>query len=200
MIVLKVGGSLFDMAPGLLRRVKALGADVLVVPGGGEFADVVRRIDRENGLSADAAHWMAVLAMDEYAYYLSDKTGIELTGSLAKKKGTRIALPYEILKANDALPHTWDVTSDTIAAWIAVQMKCPLVKATDVDGIIINGALVDRIEASRLIGMETCVDRALPEFLIAHAMGAFIVNGRHAGRVEKAIMGEPTAGTAIIGK
>lgn len=200
MIVLKVGGSLFDMAPGLLRRVKALRADVLVVPGGGVFADVVRRIDREQSLSADAAHWMAVLAMDEYAYYLSDKTGIGLTGSLAKKKGVRIVLPYEILRKNDVLPHTWDVTSDTIAAWIAVQMKCPLIKVTDVDGIIINGALIDRIEASRLIGTETCVDRALPEFLIAHAKDAFIVNGRHAGRVEKAIMGEPTVGTAIIGK
>jgi aspartokinase-like uncharacterized kinase len=151
-------------------------------------------------MSADAAHWMAVLAMDEYAYYLSDQTEIALWEKLEKVKGTRIALPYEILRKNDELPHSWDVTSDTIAAWMAMKLKCPMIKATDVDGIMLNGSLIERIEASRLIGTETCVDRALPIFLIAHAMDAFVVNGRHAGRVEKAIMGEPTVGTAIIGK
>ena len=200
MIVLKVGGSLFEEAPGLLRHIKALGVDALIVPGGGEFADVVRRIDREQGLSADAAHWMAVLAMDEYAYYLSDQTGIELTRSIAKKKDVRIALPYEILQKNDELPHSWDVTSDTIAAWIALKIGCPLIKATDVDGIVINGELIKHVNASQILDVETCVDQALPGFLIEHHMDVFIVNGKHADRVEKAIMGEPTTGTAIIGK
>ncbi len=146
MIVLKVGGSLFEEAPALLRHIATMSADVLIVPGGGEFADVVRRIDRERGLTADAAHWMAVLAMDEYAYYLSDKTGIELSCSLSAKKGVHIALPYEMLKANDELPHSWDVTSDTIAAWVALKINCPLIKATNVDGIIINGDLMQTRE------------------------------------------------------
>jgi 5-(aminomethyl)-3-furanmethanol phosphate kinase len=200
MIVLKVGGSLFEEAPALLRHIATMPADVLIVPGGGEFADVVRRIDREKSLMNDAAHWMAVLAMNEYAYYLSDKSGIELSGSLSVKKGVRIALPYEILKANDALPHSWDVTSDTIAAWVADSLKCPLIKATDVDGIILNGKLLERVDASHLLNIETCVDKALPGFLIKHHMDALIVNGKHADRVEKAIMGEPVMGTAIIGK
>ena len=104
------------------------------------------------------------------------------------------------LKANDELPHSWDVTSDTIAAWIATSIKCPIIKATDVDGIIINGELVKSVDASRIIDIETCVDKALPGFLIEHHMDALIVNGKHADRVEKAIMGEPTTGTAIIGK
>jgi hypothetical protein len=200
MIVLKVGGSLFEEAPELLRRITLMPADVLIVPGGGEFADVVRRIDRERGLTADAAHWMAVLAMEEYAYYLSDKTGIELCCSLSAKKGVHIAMPYEILKANDELPHSWDVTSDTIAAWVALKLKCPLIKATDVDGIIIGGKLQKRVDASRILDVETCVDKALPGFLIGHHMDAFVVNGKYGDRVRKAIMGEPAAGTAIIGK
>ena len=143
---------------------------------------------------------MAVLAMDQYAYYLSDKAGVGLSCSLSAKKGVHIALPYEMLKANDELPHSWDVTSDTIAAWIALKIGCPLIKATDVDGIIINGELIKRVNASRILDVETCVDQALPGFLIEHHMDVFIVNGKHADRVEKAIMGEPTTGTAIIGK
>lgn len=200
MIVLKVGGSLFEEAPALLRHIASMPADVLIVPGGGDFADVVRRIDHERGLTADAAHWMAILAMDEYAYYLSDKTGIELSDTLSGKKGIHIALPYEILKANDELPHSWDVTSDTIAAWIALKTGGPLIKATDVDGIIINGELVKCVNASGILDIGTCVDKALPGFLIDHRMNAQIVNGKHADRVKNAIMGEPTTGTAIIGK
>ena len=46
MIVLKVGGSLFEEAPALLRHIASMPADVLIVPGGGEFADMVRRIDQ----------------------------------------------------------------------------------------------------------------------------------------------------------
>lgn len=200
MIVLKVGGSLFEHAPEVLRRVDSAGADVLAVPGGGRFADLIRAVGREHGLSEDAAHWMAVLAMDEYAYYLSDKTGIELTPLLVKKKGVRIVLPYEVLRRRDDLPHSWDITSDTIAAWMAAQTSSGLVKATDVDGVIIHGRLQDTVEASSLRGVDTCVDRALPGFLIDHKMNAFVVNGLVAPRVVDAVLGKPAVGTLILGK
>jgi aspartokinase-like uncharacterized kinase len=44
---------------------------LLVVPGGGPFADAVREVDRKLGLGDDAAHWMAVLAMDQYAHLVA---------------------------------------------------------------------------------------------------------------------------------
>lgn len=198
--VLKIGGSLFDAAPEILRGVESTGADVLVVPGGGRFADLVRAVYRERGLSEEAAHWMAVLAMEEYAYYLSDKTGIELTSLLVKKKGIRIVLPYEILRRHDDLPHSWDVTSDTIAAWMAYQAGSKLIKATDVDGIVLNGRLQDTVEASKLQGLETCVDKALPGFLIKNKMDALVVNGLIPSRVEQAITGKAVIGTIILGK
>ena len=200
MIVLKIGGSLFDHSRVLLKKLAAEELDILVVPGGGEFADGVRKVYRERSLSDDAAHWMAVLAMNQYAYYLADGTGIPLTDSLPGS-GTRIALPYEILRKDDALPHTWDVTSDTIAAWMARKTGGQLVKATDVDGIFANGSLLESVEASRLdeIG-ETCVDCALPRFLINHQMDASIVNGLCLSRVQKAIRGEKTTGTVILGR
>ncbi len=200
MIVLKLGGSLMDHAPRILERVLSTGADVLVVPGGGRFADLVRDVYAERGLSQDAAHWMAILAMDQYAYYLADIAGVELTPLLVMKKGVRIVLPYEVLRRQDELPHTWEVTSDTIAAWIAYKTGSGLVKATDVDGVFADGRLLETVDASALLGTETCVDRALPGFLLEHHMDAFVVNGLVAPRLEDALLGKPSIGTIIIGK
>ena len=200
MKVLKFGGSLFNHAPELLEIVRSADTDVLIVPGGGRFADLVRDVQRESGLSEEAAHWMAVLAMDEYAYYLSDVSGIELTPLLVKKKGIRIVLPYEILRRRDELPHSWDVTSDTIAAWMAYQTGSKLIKATDVDGIILDGRLQDTIDASKLRGLETCVDRALPGFLVEHKMDALVINGLKAPMLEDALKDRQTKGTLIVGK
>lgn len=200
MIVLKIGGSLFDHSRVLLRKIAAEGLDILVVPGGGEFADGVRKVYRERPLSDDAAHWMAVLAMNQYAYYLADGTGIPLTDSI-KGCGTRIALPYEILRKDDALPHSWNVTADTIAAWIAVKTNARLIKATDIDGVFKNGRLIESIGARELQQMgETCVDRALPGFLIEHGMDALVVNGRCIPRVIAVIRGEKAVGTVVKGR
>jgi 5-(aminomethyl)-3-furanmethanol phosphate kinase len=200
LIVLKIGGSLFDSATELLKRVAGEGRDVLVVPGGGAFADKIRDVYGTTTLSDDAAHWMALLAMDQYGYYLADGTGIPLTDSI-DGHGTRIALAYEILRNDDALPHSWDVTSDTIAAWMALKSGSRLVKATDVDGVFREGRLAESISASALMAMgETCVDKALPGFLIEHSMDAFVVNGRCVPRVLAAVRGEKTTGTTIKGK
>ncbi|WP_424360041.1 amino acid kinase [Methanocella sp. MCL-LM] len=200
--MLKIGGSLFDHSRALVKRIadEELDLDILIVPGGGEFADGVRKVYQERPLSDDAAHWMAVLAMNQYAYYLADGTDLQLTDSL-KGSGTRIALPYEILRKDDALPHTWDVTSDTIAAWMARKIGGRLIKATDVDGIFAGGKLLETVEASRLRGTgETCIDMALPEFLMNNKLDAFVVNGLHTARVSKAIREEKTTGTRILGR
>jgi aspartokinase-like uncharacterized kinase len=200
MIVLKIGGSLFDSGRELLKQVAKGERDVLVVPGGGAFADKVRDVYGTRTLSDDAAHWMALLAMDQYGYFLSDGTGIPLADTI-NGKGTRIALAYEILRKDDALPHSWDVTSDTIAAWMAVKTGARLIKATDVDGIFRDGQLLTSVCASELQTRgETCVDRALPGFLIEHCMDAIVVNGRCVPRVLAAIRREKTTGTMIKGK
>jgi 5-(aminomethyl)-3-furanmethanol phosphate kinase len=200
LIVLKIGGSLFDSGRELVKRVAAEGRDVLVVPGGGSFADRVRDVCGTTTLSDDAAHWMALLAMDQYGYFLADGTGVPLSDTI-EGKGTRIALAYEILRKDDALPHSWDVTSDTVAAWIAQRSGARLVKATDVDGVFRDGRLLGSIGAAELGEMgQTCVDKALPGFLIEHRMDAFVVNGRCVPRVLAAVRGEKTTGTIIKGK
>jgi probable H4MPT-linked C1 transfer pathway protein len=130
-LVVKIGGGLLAH-DGCLERVLNALADVardeplLLVPGGGPFADLVRQQDERLRLSDDAAHWMAVLAMDQYAHLIasrlrraalvSDAEGI--SAALAAEQVPVLA-PFSWLRREDGLPHSWEVTSDSIAAWVA---------------------------------------------------------------------------------
>jgi aspartokinase-like uncharacterized kinase len=145
----KIGGSLLR-GPSRLDDVLDVVADartasaLLVVPGGGPFADTVRTLDRRIGLTDDAAHWMAILAMEQYAHLLCSRLrGAALvetpaTALAALDSGALPVLaPYRWLADADPLPHSWDVTSDSIAAWIAGALgatRLVLIKPPGVDG------------------------------------------------------------------
>ncbi len=118
--------------PGALDRVcravvaAACDHKILVVPGGGPFADAVRRFDRSFGLSPDAAHWMAILGMDQYAHVLAERMPgallIDQPGDVFQtlKPGcVTILAPSRWMRSADVLPHSWEVSSDSIAAFIA---------------------------------------------------------------------------------
>ncbi|MEP6688683.1 MAG: hypothetical protein ABJC36_10070 [Gemmatimonadales bacterium] len=131
LVVVKVGGGLSTTAGALEAVGRALavvgrGHRLLVVPGGGPFADAVRAFDRREGLSADAAHWMAMLAMDQYAHVLVERIpGAVLLeepgaiGSALPGNGVAVLAPSRWLRAADVLPHDWSVTSDSVAAFVA---------------------------------------------------------------------------------
>lgn len=161
--VLKLGGSLMSVALDLVRSLLDLTAEgysFLIIPGGGPMADLVRDIFYRHCVSQEAAHWMAVLAMEQYAYYLADGTGVGLTRAIQRTDGLKILLPYQALLENDSgICHSWDYTSDAIAALVALRLDAPLIKATDVDGVILDGQVMKEVDASALLGRETCVDQ-----------------------------------------
>lgn len=206
-VVIKLGGSLMDCASSLIRKVNDITCQglqsVLIIPGGAVFADNVRSFQETSGISGDAAHWMAILAMEQYAYYLSDISGVPLTNELEiNEPGVNILLPYTILREDDSgLEHSWDVTSDTISAWVAQRTGSMLVKVTDVDGIYLDGKLVRQIYAGNLADSEeTCVDMGLSAFLMTHGMDCMVINGRNFDRVIEALKGGATRGTLIYGR
>ena len=129
--IVKLGGStlarpeLFDDAVQAIAAA-ALRCRLLVVPGGGPFADAVRETDRRLRLSAHAAHWMAVLAMDQSAHLVAERLqrGVVVTAAsqipgVLTAGGVPVLAPARWLQEVDPLPHSWDVTGDSIAAWAA---------------------------------------------------------------------------------
>jgi aspartokinase-like uncharacterized kinase len=99
---------------------------IVIVPGGGPFAEAVREFDRLQGLSASAAHWMALRAMDQYAHVLADRMPgavlLDDPGSVSEllaQGKVAVLAPARWMRSADVLPHSWDVTSDSIAAFIA---------------------------------------------------------------------------------
>jgi len=129
--VIKVGGGLSRL-PGAVERVCSALQELsprhpmLVVPGGGPFADAVRTFERRTTLSPAASHWMAILAMDQYAYVLADRIAggviVAEPGEIREVLSAGqipILTPARWMRSADVLPHSWEVTSDSIAAFVA---------------------------------------------------------------------------------
>lgn len=138
-IVVKVGGSLFhlpDLGERLSRWLKNWSDyEVLLVPGGGLAADVIREYDHCHHLGEEASHWLALRAMTLNAHFLAallrDKR-TAITGDVAAVPGFWRQGRLPILDAHafavadenspGALPHTWEVTSDSVAGRAAVLL------------------------------------------------------------------------------
>jgi 5-(aminomethyl)-3-furanmethanol phosphate kinase len=135
-IVAKVGGSLYDdprLGDGLRAWLAEQAAPVMVVPGGGPFAGAVRGIDRVHGLGEDAAHWLAIRSLSVAGQFLE-----LLMGRPQSRFPIRVVDCHDFFRRNDVTPHTWDVTSDSLAAAVAARTaarKLVLLKSVDIPPI-----------------------------------------------------------------
>jgi 5-(aminomethyl)-3-furanmethanol phosphate kinase len=170
-LVVKIGGGL-TAVPGALEAactgVARLGRSrpVIVVPGGGPFADGVRDFQQRIGASDEAAHWMAILAMDQFAQVLAERIEgavlVEEPGTLGSVLGSGsvvVLAVYRWMRAADVFPHSWTVSSDSIAAFIAGAVDAEhLVLIKPVSGE--RGDLVDP-------GFATALPMGLPWTVLA---------------------------------
>ncbi len=174
-VVIKVGGSLLADLEQLNVVLAAIAhaartRRVLIVPGGGPFADAVREVDRRMGLPDDASHWMAVLAMDQYAHVLASRLsdGVVVTAVIDAVRmldAGRIPVlaPSRWLADVDPLPHSWDVTSDSVAAWVAGQTNARvliLVKAPGASGPDIVDRHFAQVVPAHIVPVVVTADRA----------------------------------------
>jgi aspartokinase-like uncharacterized kinase len=87
---------------------------------------------------------MAIAAMEQYGWFISS-FGILTTDRIAVPLTTTVFLLYRCLILTDVLPHTWDVTSDTIAASVAGTLPLDLLLLKSIDGIFIIGILQEQV-------------------------------------------------------
>jgi aspartokinase-like uncharacterized kinase len=211
--LIKVGGSICNT-----QSLKALASQwaalasrrsLLFVAGGGLFADQVRALDKHLGLSDRAAHWMAIAAMEQNGYLLGDyMPGIPLISDFGFRisdfnSPSAVLLPYSLLRQADPLPHSWDATSDSLAAWLAGYSGARrLVLLKDVPGVYADGEpsanreVLAEISRSELVGYEA-VDpyfvKALPP-----QMETWILSGDHPERLARLLETGETEGTRIM--
>ncbi len=176
-VVVKLGGS-FAFSAHLqdwIGAIAACGGRVVIAPGGGPFADTVRSAQRRMGFGDRTAHEMAILAMEQYGRALasldsrlSPADTVEAirrdfdAGRVPVWMPTRMALP-----ADDIAP-SWDLTSDSLAAWLAARIGARRLFLVKHVASCLRSA---RIEDLAAIGV---VDKELARRLRMGAVDAFV--------------------------
>ncbi len=180
--VVKVGGSLLADRD-RLRAVLAAGVEagpVAVVPGGGPFADAVRRAQASLGFEDGLAHRLALDAMGRMAeIFRALEPRLPVSASLDALAGalragrSGIWDPAALKAGHPDIPESWAVTSDSLALWLATRLgaaRCILEKSAPAPA----GADPAALAACGL------VDAAFPRFAAAFP-GTILVRGPEAG-------------------
>jgi dihydroneopterin aldolase len=155
-LVVKLGGSLARdrQFARWMEAIRQWNNGSIIVPGGGPFADCVRDAQTYMRFSDAAAHRMALLAMEQYAIacassfpdvlLMSEEAQMRLIG----EGRTAFWLPSRMALGADDLPQNWQVTSDSLAAWLSLRLDARalvLVKSLDAKSDPVTAAaLVER--------------------------------------------------------
>ena len=182
MIVIKLGGSL-SRSDSLINCLNAVeknyqGRDVVIVPGGGAFADQVRLAQQHWQFDDSTAHHMAILAMQQMALMFKglkpDFTivhTVEAVQESLNRQKTVIWSPDIIELDNAGIRASWDITSDSLAAWLAKT-----VSATEL--ILIKSAAIDANLSLHQLAERHVVDKAFCGFVAEATFKTYIMNAQ----------------------
>lgn len=174
-VVVKFGGSC-AASPDLPRWVAAVEKariPVVIVPGGGPFANTVRRYQPRIGYDDEAAHEMAILAMEQFGCALVSlatrmvKAGTTEAILAALEDGNiPVWMPHDAVLSDPGIPKDWCVTSDSLAAWLAGRLagaRLCLVKQIDVP----ENTTVDALVGAHIVDdcFTTLLDPATPVYV-----------------------------------
>lgn len=163
-VVLKLGGSLAES--GRLRALLALVGrarrPVVIVPGGGAFADAVRETQSTLGFSDETAHDMALLAMHQMAdamialepRLLAAETLVGIERAWHRRR-VPIWLPAGLCAGDRRIPRDWSITSDGLAARLAERLG-------DVELVLVKSRAVKRTASAKTLARQGIVDPVFP--------------------------------------
>lgn len=173
-VVVKIGGGLLR-AEGMegLRRACAEASEmaqtrpVLVVPGGGPFADAVRAVDAQVGLTDAVAHVLAIQAMDQFGTVLAPELpGAERLTELVAPRSLGLLLAAPAFAGRPEIPESWAVTSDSLAVLAAGAIGAKQAMLLKPAGGLLAPHVdltADELEALQKAGSGGAVDTYLPE-------------------------------------
>ena len=112
--VIKIGGSLLgspELERWLTLFAKFSDGQIIIVPGGGLFADAVREAQKLSKISDACAHRLAVLAMDQFGLLLANMNTDLATARNEMELDERtwqhrciVWLPSQMVLADDTIP------------------------------------------------------------------------------------------------
>jgi aspartokinase-like uncharacterized kinase len=162
MVVIKLGGSLIAANTLLdcLNRIEKnyQGRAVVIVAGGGVFAEQVRLAQQHWQFNDEAAHAMAILAMQQTAWLIKGlKPNFVLVDSVRalqqQRKQISLWLP-NVQELNQAgIVASWDITSDSLAAWLASVLQAQ-------ELILVKSAVIDTQLSLEQLQTQGIVDKA----------------------------------------
>ncbi|MEI8208687.1 MAG: uridylate kinase [Methylococcales bacterium] len=177
MIVIKLGGSLSQAETLLscLNRIEQHYKDqaVVIVPGGGAFADQVRLAQVRWQFDDTTAHRMAILAMQQMALLIhglkNQFTIVHSSTDILKRIKQGEALIWspmidELDKAS--VPASWDMTSDSLAAWLAKTVSAQAL-------ILVKSAIIDNKLTLEQLAEQQIIDQGFCQLV---ATATFTVN------------------------
>ena len=194
--VVKIGGSLFpNYAIDLAKKLE--NTNSLIVLGGGEFANLIRKYDSEINFSQETNHWTAIDCMDIIAKLVNDKVestklaySIDDAIAISDEGFTPIFVVSKFLREDDPFECSWDVTSDSIAAYISHLLNANLLIVTNVNGIYTQepkesgSTFISKIDAKTMLNFqESSIDVMLPSLLLKFGTNCYVVNGKYPERV-----------------
>ena len=199
-VVIKLGGS-FAFSEVLADWIGALAScagRVVIVPGGGPFADAVRLAQSRMNFDDCAAHRMSLLAMEQYGHalisfndLLSPAYSVETIERHLLAKLVPVWMPTRMVSEASDIAPSWKVTSDSLAAWL-----CNMIGAKRLILVKHVGALLSREQCEDLVG-KGIVDEAFPRYLRMNSIAASIVGPGEYEAAAAAIHCGASAGFAI---
>ena len=198
--VLKLGGSLAasPLLSDWVRTIGQGGGSLVLVPGGGPFADAVRVAQAERRFDDATAHHMALLAMEQYARMLAGLgRAIEPVASrrallAARRRGVVPAwLPSRMVHERADIEASWDVTSDSLAAWLAGDLLASLL-------VLVKAVPLPQPHSAAALAREGVVDRAFPAYLARAGCECRILGAPEHTLLARAVRDGIAPGTRVL--